>query len=74
MKANNLHVNEGKYKKAVIYDRRRWKQVRTITPQLQGINHVSTVKILCVLVSDTLAFTEHIDAVICLGAQTLHAL
>ena len=55
-------------------DRRRLRQVRTVPPPLEGISRVSTVKILGVLVSDTLAFTEHVDAIISSGAQTLHAL
>jgi hypothetical protein len=73
-KENNLKVNQEKYKEVVFYDRRRLRQGRTVPPPLEGISRVSTVKILGVLVSDTLAFTEHVDAIISSGAQTLHAL
>jgi hypothetical protein len=73
-KANNLKVNQEKYKEVVFYDRHRLRQVRTVPPPLEGINRVSTVKILGVLVSNFLAFTEHVDAIISSAAQTLHAL
>ena len=71
--ANNLKVNPAKYSEVVFFDKRRKTPVHPPLT-IPGIERTTTVKILCVTITNSLSMSEHIRTIINSCARTMYAL
>jgi len=72
-KANNLTPNRTKSVE-IIFTSKKCKVTTSAPPPLPGITRCSTLKILGITVTNTLSVAEHVQDIIKLSSQTMHAL
>ena len=72
-KANNLTLNCNKSFE-IIFTPKKCKVTTSVPPPLPGKTRCSTLKILGVTITNSLSVAEHVQDIIKLSSQTLHAL
>jgi Reverse transcriptase (RNA-dependent DNA polymerase) len=70
---NNLPLNRSKTSEIIFTDNKMRRQYQ-LPPLMNGINRVSTIKVLGVTVTSSLSFSEHVSEVLKSCARTLYAL